>query len=242
MTPLLSIGADAKTSKGAKLGWRTAILYLQPSKNLCPSMGACAKPCLVSSGRMPMAGPVRARANRTERFNSDRAGFVDALREELRAFVESCGRAGVRPAVRLNGTSDVAWERERGTDGRTVFEDDAAAYVRFYDYTKRPDRMMAFLFGELPEGYYLTYSHGGNVASAAVIPAILAKGGNVAVPFATKRGKPLPRAYLGRPVSDGDRHDLRFLDRRGGRIVGLRAKGNARRPEHQHTGFVIPVK
>ena len=35
---------------------------------------------------------------------------------------------------------------------------------------------------------------------------------------------------------DGDLHDLRFLDPKGGRIVALRAKGEAKKDQ---SGFVI---
>jgi hypothetical protein len=45
----------------------------------------------------------------------------------------------------------------------------------------------------------------------------------------------LPETYLGRPVIDGDEHDLRFLDP-SGVVVGLRAKGKARK---QRGGFVV---
>ena len=55
---LLSVDADAKTSKGFALGWLTGILYFQPSDligvagvNLCTNAGACRAACLVSAGR-----------------------------------------------------------------------------------------------------------------------------------------------------------------------------------------------
>jgi len=59
----------------------------------------------------------------------------------------------------------------------------------------------------------------------------VARNGRVAVVF----GKVLPATFLGVPVVDGDAHDLRFLNP-GGVVVGLRAKGKARK----HTGaFVV---
>jgi hypothetical protein len=62
---------------------------------------------------------------------------------------------------------------------------------------------------------------------------------NVAVVYSTRKGEALPRyAYAARrryDVIDGDMTDLRFLDPRGV-VVGLRAKGRARK----HVGgFVI---
>ncbi len=57
----------------------------------------------------------------------------------------------------------------------------------------------------------------------------------MAVVFACKREDSLPAKWAGRKVIDGDLHDLRFLDGRG-RVVGLRAKGPARKDE---SGFVV---
>ena len=45
----------------------------------------------------------------------------------------------------------------------------------------------------------------------------------------------LPETWNGRPVIDGDLSDLRFLDSRGV-IVGLKAKGSARKA--QVGGFI----
>jgi hypothetical protein len=58
----------------------------------------------------------------------------------------------------------------------------------------------------------------------------IAQGMNVAVVFDR-----LPNSYKDRRVVDGDLSDLRFLDP-DGVIVGLKAKGRARRDQ---SGFVI---
>jgi hypothetical protein len=66
----------------------------------------------------------------------------------------------------------------------------------------------------------------------------LNSGINVAVVFAVARSKPLPATFTiggqSFPVNNGDETDLRFLDAKGV-IVGLRAKGKARKDT---TGFV----
>ena len=49
---------------------------------------------------------------------------------------------------------------------------------------------------------------------------------------------PMPEAYLGRPVFNGDDSDLRFLDPKGV-IVGLYAKGRARKDT---SGFVKMIQ
>ena len=55
---------------------------------------------------------------------------------------------------------------------------------------------------------------------------------NYAVVF---KNKQLPNGYEGYPVIDGDESDLRFLDRKGV-VVGLKAKGQARKSD---SGFAV---
>ena len=134
-------------------------------------------------------------------------------------------KLGQRLCVRLNGTSDIAWEKVKMRDGRTLLE--LFPLVQFYDYTKNPVRMTAFLNGEMPSNYHLTFSRSGE--NDALCRAFLKSGGNVAAVVAVKRGQPLPKVLAGWeefPVVDGDETDVRFQDGTGV-IVALRAKGKA---------------
>jgi len=90
--------------------------------------------------------------------------------------------------------------------------------------------MIQFLRGELPENYHLTFSRKEN--NQAKVELVSSMGGNVAVVF-----NKLPQTYLGKPVVDGDKSDLRFLDPKGV-IVGLLAKGKGKQDK---TGFVVQV-
>jgi hypothetical protein len=47
----------------------------------------------------------------------------------------------------------------------------------------------------------------------------------------------LPESFAGFPVIDGDKHDLRHLDAKGGYIVGLTPKG--RKAKADTSGFVV---
>jgi hypothetical protein len=58
------------------------------------------------------------------------------------------------------------------------------------------------------------------------------------VVFNTKKGHPLPESYMGYPVYSGDETDVRFKDPKGGFIIGLIAKGDAKKDE---SGFVVNV-
>ena len=239
---LLSVEADAKTDKGTASGYLTGIVYLAPGElagvgNLCVHASAgCLAACLFTAGRAGIFEAVnKARVMRTRFLHDNRAAFLITLRGEIAALVRKAKRRGLKPVVRLNGTSDLPWEK-LAPELFTDFPD-----VRWYDYTKSIRRALAYAKGELPKGYHLTFSLSETNATAAGIA--LAAGVNVAaVADGVKVGKPF--AFAGmiepRPTFSADRHDLRFLDRKGkdgrGRIGLLKAKGKARADV---SGFVI---
>lgn len=236
--PLLSIDSNPKVMKGNKLGYLTAILHLAPASlsgfNLCPhSTEGCRAACLNTAGRGGMfkeggtntIQEARKRKSRDFKLNED--GFMRQLVKEVKSFVAKAERKGVVPCVRLNGTSDIQWEHVK-VDGKSMMEHFPT--VQFYDYTKFPSRP------SIPANYHLTFSLAEDNDAKACIA--LARGVNVAVVFKVARSKPLPATFtIGGatfPVINGDETDLRFLDAKGS-IVGLRAKGRARKDT---TGFV----
>jgi hypothetical protein len=242
--PLLSIDANPKVMKGNKLGYLTAILHLAPADvaetgvNLCPSSTAgCRAMCLNLAGRGGMLHKdtgtntiQEARKRKSRDFVADKVAFARKLVGEIGKFVTHAEKRGLVPCVRLNGTSDIVWERIL-VDGKSIMGH--FPNVIFYDYTKIAGRK------ELPSNYSLTFSLAENNDSKACIA--LNNGTNVAVVFNTKKGKPLPATYpIGGQtfqVIDGDETDLRFLDPKGV-IVGLRAKGRAKKDT---SGFVRKV-
>jgi hypothetical protein len=138
----------------------------------------------------------------------------------------------------LNGTSDIAWENEKGEDGKNLME--SFPNVQFYDYCKSPFRALKFAKGgELPINYHLTFSSSeSNQKWIDKMP----NGIPIAMVFSTKKGEALPLEYGGRIVIDGDETDARFLDpifKSGkGTIVGLRSKGSGKQDT---SGFVIQL-
>jgi hypothetical protein len=214
---------NAKTSKGAAFGYLTGIVYLAPYNlsgvNLCPKASkGCAAACLYTAGRGAFKSIQAARMAKTRWFLNDRASFVAQLKLEIKAAKKRANKLGLKLAIRLNGTSDIVWEKI--TDIIQSFPD-----VQFYDYTKIAKR---FLF-ERPANYDLTFSLSEDNETDARF--VLSRGGRVAVVF---RDKSFPDMFLGYPVVSGDNHDLRFLDARGV-IVALYAKGKARKDT---SGFV----
>jgi len=228
MKSLLSIDTNAKTVKGQKQGYRTGILYLAPASvsgviNVCLfASDGCRRHCLYSAGRGAFNSVQKARIAKTRLYVADKPLFIQTLKTNVRQLIAKCAKANATPTVRLDGTSDVGWERHGVIQ---AFKD-----VQFYDYTKNYIRMIGFLLGKLPSNYHLTFSR--SETNEAQCLEVLKRGGNVAVVF---RGKTLPTHWNGFPVINGDENDLRFLDPKGV-VVGLTAKGKAK---SDTSGFVV---
>jgi len=258
MTKLLNIDANAKTVKGQKKGYMTAVMYLAPYKasgvNVCPlaELAGCWKTCLNTAGRggmskggatfsangitLPDNAIQRARIWRTQLWVNHRERFWAMLVKELDAFIAKAKREGLTPVVRLNGTSDIEWERRlyvgpRKFLGKNIFS--AYPDLQFYDYTKIAARFSRKQ--QLPNNYHLTlsYSEANDAYAEQCWKLNFTHKVNLAI---VVKDKVLKEKWLNRPmVEDFDEHDLRFLDPPG--CIGvLKAKGSAR---HETNGFVI---
>ena len=228
MKSLLSVDTNAKTIKGQKRGFMTGILYLAPERvsglvNVCPNASpACRTACLYTAGRGAFNSVQKARTAKTIFYVKDRESFLSTLKDNVTSVIRKAKAKKMHPVIRLNGTSDINWERY------SVIQ--AFNKVQFYDYTKNYFRMMLFLDGKLPSNYSLTFSRSETNESQCL--EVLNRGGNVAVVF---RGKVLPTHWQGFLVINGDENDLRFLDPKGV-VVGLTAKGKAKTDT---SGFVV---
>jgi len=235
---LLGIGNNAKTIKSDKGGeYLTAIMYLEPrSTRICPyqDIAKCKEGCLNTSGRASWikkgnkTNPIHlARARKTDLFLEDRPEFMRLVVKDIEALIRKSDRLGVKPCVRLNGTSDIQWETIELDNGKNIFEE--FPQVQFYDYTKIPTRKVSKF-----KNYQLTWSYSeANQKYADYFKTALDKGMNVAVVFKNE----LPVSYKNTRVINGDKDDLRFLDDKGV-IVGLKAKGKAKKDT---SGFVIAI-
>ena len=230
MQKLLGINTNYKTIKSEKVGVLTGIIYMSPynlsGKNVCPGASAgCAAACLNTAGRGAMNVVQAARLKKTQRFFQDRQQFLWDLVNEISALRRKAKAKGLKAAVRLNGTSDLPYERYKIRDtGKNIME--LFPDVQFYDYTKLENRIVG---QQLPANYHLTFSRAedNDHKLAAVLEHTSA-----AVVFSGE----LPETWRGYPVIDGDEHDARFTDAGAGVIIGLRAKGKAR---HDSSGFVV---
>jgi len=234
---LLTVG-NPKLIKGEKKGYQSFVLHLAPANlsghNTCPkATTGCKQACLNTAGRGGIfkKGETsntiqKARIRKTKEFFENREQFLDNLSANIKLGIKQAEKKGLIPAFRLNGTSDLSWEKYpvRKSSGyyyANIFE--AFPNVQFYDYTKVLGRKVSHI-----PNYHLTFSQAdGNIED--VIKAKEA-GMNIATVFRT-----VPESHLGRTVINGDETDLRFLDPKNV-IVGLKAKGKAKKDT---SGFVI---
>lgn len=227
MFKLLST-ANPKIQKGTEKGYLSFILHLAPATlsghEVCPKRTkGCTDACLNTAGRGGMfkRGETtnviqRARIRKTEYFFNDREAFMEDLVTDIMKAVNFARRKGLKPVFRLNGTSDLSWEKYPTRYGaKNIF--DQFPTLQFYDYTKVLGRKIADI-----ANYHLTFSAAdGNDAD---VQKALAQGMNVTVVYDR-----IPEG-----VYSADEDDLRFLDPKVG-IIGLKAKGRAKKDT---SGFV----
>jgi len=206
------------------------ILYLAPDnladgkRTVCPyaKIAKCNEACLNSAGMGVFSNVQQARVKKTLMFLNETEKFFDLFIKDIDKFVKECDKLGKKPALRLNGTSDIQWETIE-VDG---YENIFAMYpqIQFYDYTKIPTRKVDHI-----KNYHLTWSYSqANDKYASLFEKVPY---NKAVVFMNA----LPKMFKGLKVIDGDKHDMRFLDKTNS-VVGLLAKGKAKQDD---TGFVI---
>ncbi len=265
--PRLFSTDSAKAAKASGFGYLNAIHYMAPYKlggvgNLCSHASvACIALCLGQySGQAAIVSDLENGTNPTREsrklkaqlFMRNRAEYMNRLVRDIVKLDREARRENLKLCVRLNGSTDIVWERiSFAIDAKTskalaayngalmgIAIDDSyyAGRVRtilqlfpdiqFVEYTKNPKRLAS-----KPANLDLTLSYSAE-NSAACVNALLA-GENVAMVFAGG----LPESFAGFPVIDGDQHDLRHLDAKGGFIVGLSPKG--RKAQKDTSGFVV---
>jgi hypothetical protein len=160
----------------------------------------------------------RARIRKTKYFFEARDYFMQDLYEDIQKAIKFAAKQGLTPVFRLNGTSDLSWEKYTIHD-KTIFE--LFPTVQFYDYTKVLGRKVKHI-----PNYHLTFSK--------------ADGNDADVAEALLQGMSVVAVYdeIPQGVPSADETDLRFLDPKG-IMLGLKAKGRAKK---DYSGFVIRLK
>lgn len=235
---LLSVD-NPKAEKAVKYGWLNGIHYMSPSDiagvgNLCPHASpGCIALCLgYHSGQASMVANADDTANKNsvrksrdlkaQQFMGHRKEYEAELVKQIAAFAALAAKHGLKPCVRLNGSTDIAW-------GHIVSQ---FPEVQFTEYTKNPKRYREVMglddsFLTYPN-LHMTFSRSETNEDDCL--KILQDGGSVAVVF-----EKLPKTWHGFRVINGDEHDLRHLDPPNV-VVGLTPKGAARKDA---SGFVV---
>lgn len=231
------LGSSSKVRKGKKLAVLTRVMYIAPARlsgvNMCAwSTAGCAAACLGhSTGMLQLAMNQRVLVAKALLWHLFPDYFLERLDIEIRAHIAAAERLGLEPAIRLNGSSDVRFERHINM---------AAYDCIFYDYTKAPADKR-----DTSSGYHLTYSVSERADSEAEAMRWIDSGGNAAMVVAAEGSNRLGDAkrvalklvrnrWRGCPTVDGDETDVRYRDKPGSMVV-LYAKGAALRDT---TGFV----
>ena len=236
------LGSGVKTDRSfIEVEALTAVVYMSPADesgvNLCPMAGSCSAVCLGhSSGRLRYSANQATRISKSLLWYLFPATFLRILSAEIVLHAARASALGVQAAIRLNGSTDILWERHL----RGLME--SLSTVRFYDYSKHSAESRE----SRPANYTLTYSIDEQPHSWEEATRWLDSGGNAALVIggplgtATKAAKAhvqqlMSTGYRGYRVINGDIHDARWADEPG-TIVGLYAKGSAIRDE---SGFVV---
>jgi len=235
---------SAKAIKAEKFGYLNAINYMAPNDSastdgfkfsLCSHASpGCIKLCLgMYSGQAAMVldlengtNAVReSRIAKSQWFMTDRAAFMAEMTDHVRAMARKAERERKILVVRPNGSTDIAFEYVRTSNGQSL--PILFPMIQFVDYTKNLKRLLSLA---RPANYHLTFSLSEINRGEAL--AALAAGYNVAVVF----GDGQPETFMGHRVIDGTEHDLRHLDP-SPVIVGLDPKGA--KAKRDTTGFVV---
>ena len=233
ITQTLLTSGNTKILKGEKLGYITKGIHLAPADlsgyEVCNwrSKG-CTKACLNTAGRGQMDSIQDSRIAKTKLFFEEKLAFIAKLQKEIASGIKSAVKKEMTAVFCPNLTSDLTWENIEDANGQTLMQ--KFPDTQFYDYTKSFMRMAQFINRnpDFPSNYHLTFSRSEH--NETLCDTILAMGGNVAVVFRDQ----LPATWKGFEVVNGDKNDLRFLDK-SGVVVGLIEKGLAKKDE---TGFV----
>lgn len=153
--------------------------------DFCPGASAgCKAVCLVNAGQMPMDSARGAQVRRSLAYIFNRPAFMLATIVGIAGFYRWAKHNDLRPAFRLNITSDLDWENKKVTmpewlaaylrEGYGMTWVRAGTYrnlpelfagpgaepaVLFYDYTKVARRIQNMAFDKnWPKNYWLTWS------------------------------------------------------------------------------------
>ena len=122
------------------------------------------------------------------------------MHHEISQHTKQAQKAGYIPGVRLNVTSDIAWEKF----GKKMITDHP--HTQFYDYTKMHNRVLGQDREDHPSNYHLTLSHTGtDHPESNDTHAVHALNNGHVVAMVYQRGKNVPKPTHVEDVKSGKR-------------------------------------
>ena len=219
---------NGKTEKSGGIKVHTKALFLAPHAtsglhshkgqhfDVCPNASSeCRRSCLGTEAGGNKQYPDNSLASKVVKTHAlvhHPEEFARVLHAETQNHVRTATRKGMKPGVRLNGTSDIAFEKHTPN----LFHKNKGA--EFYDYTKNSSRVLNSLKkgSDHPSNYHLALSHTGSghdESNDAQASKVLQKGGIVATVYAKKKKEAEPTHIYDHatgsmhPIVNGDSDD-----------------------------------
>ena len=157
---------NGKTRKSTGEGVHTIGLTLAPHTahglsnfDVCPRASSeCRANCLgteAGGNRQFADAALSSKIIKTHFIAAHPEHAARIMHHEIGQHVRQAEKAGYIPGVRMNVTSDIAWEKF----GKKLMTDHPTA--QFYDYTKMPNRVLRQNSEDHPRNYHLSLSHTG---------------------------------------------------------------------------------
>tara|TARA_A100001201_G_scaffold63950_1_gene60352 strand:- start:506 stop:1282 length:777 start_codon:yes stop_codon:yes gene_type:complete len=247
----------------------TLVLYLLPTTKACPAAGTCRKICLNTAGNpVYLDNKLKCRKRRNDAFMQDFNLFLRNLVLETIRFY-SKNRDYEKLGLRLNGTSDYAWENVPITitsnDSKYLLKQ-FGVYIEPIRYTSILEAILKGLDTKLNQSistkliaydytkridrdwnkcsklkYHLTLSHGSKFDTLSKALELKL---NYAAAFDLKKSEALPEYIeingLKIYIFDADKTDFRPLDNNDKTyIAGLRIKRTPNQTKEQRLEFCL---
>jgi len=200
-----------------------------PKINTCIYSGLCKGPCLRMTGNMQLPTSGRSRYLKTWFFYTEPLAFMRKLVSEIQDNAAKCHRDKRKYYLRLNGMSDIEWERFIYMD---LLVQKTKGLNGFYDYTKYPIAQRVGIAPKIPGGvafpqkYKIIYSWDEKKTAPKRALEWLKSGASLSVvyPYSQKEQIQALRKKF-KFLIVGDEDDNRFKDKPNS-IVLLKNKGD----------------
>jgi len=201
--------------------------YIAP--NTCTGAGKCALTCLLATGNIKLETHARTRYAKTWFWYTQPIVFLRLLIAEIRIHSKRARLKGKKFYVRLNGMSDIMWERYLYVDKLVRSE---PGFGGLYDYTKHSYFSRVGMAPRIPGGvifpknYALVYSWDEKKKANQYASEWMLNGGSISVVYpVTQQHQADGMTDRFDFVVDGGLNDCRFLDPARSMVL-LYSKGN----------------